>query len=124
MKDVYEEEYEILKNVNLTAKPPKNFKRNRKIVIDNNENTKFPIHSKPYGGKGLWLLQCNDDFRYNTTTKRWVYKYSYYPYNTNIAGITSIKALVKHLKKQYLPKNIKFTINGRYVGEEYLVKIL
>jgi hypothetical protein len=46
-----------------------------------------------------------------------------YPHNTNTATVTSIKALVRHLRKQYLPKGITFRLMGRYVGEEYLVTV-
>jgi hypothetical protein len=35
--------------------------------------------------------------------------------DTNTAHITSIKALIRHLRKQYLPKGITFTLSGRYI---------
>jgi len=65
-------------------------------------------------------VQCKDNFWYNSDTKTWVNVDSFYPSNTNTAHITSTKALVRHLRKQYLPKGITFTISGRYVGEEYV----
>jgi hypothetical protein len=123
MKNVYGEcDYNNYKNVDLTAKPPKNFKQNRKISILNNHKTKFPLHSKPYNGT-KWWLQCDDNYWYNDETKTWIHYDSYYPYNTNTAHIGSIKAIVNHLRKQYLPKGVKFTINGKYIGEEYSVII-
>ena len=68
-----------------------------------------------------WWLQCNSDYSYNDETKTWVYNHNYYPNNTNTAHIGSVKALVRHLRKQHLPKDVKFTISGRYIGEEYSV---
>lgn len=46
-----------------------------------------------------------------------------YKLDDNTADITSIKALVRHLRKQYLPKDITFIISGNYVGEDYIVYI-
>lgn len=124
MKSVYgEDSYKDFKLIDLTAKPPKEYQQNRKIKIKRYNRSNFPLHEKPYGGKTKWWLQCNDDFLYNDETKTWTSYDSHYPHNTNTAHITSIKALVRHLRKQYLPKGIVFTINGRYVGEEYLVQV-
>lgn len=47
----------------------------------------------------------------------------YYPHNTNTAHISSVKGIIRHLRKQYLPTGLKFTLIGRYVGEEYEVTI-
>lgn len=123
MKGVYgKEEYNKFKTVDLKAKP-KGFEQNRKIVIKRNKHTRFPLHNKPYSGTKKWWLQSNDGFWYNDETKRWVSRDMYYPHSTNTVHITSVKSLVRHLRKQYLPKGIKFTIMGRYVGEEYSVHI-
>ena len=123
MKYVYSEDsYNEYKTIDLTAKPPKEFQQNRKISITKSKTTKFPLHSKPYGG-GMWRLQCDDNFWYNDETKTWTSWDNHYPHNTNTAHITSIKALVRHLRKQYLPKGILFSITGKYVGEEYTVQI-
>jgi len=124
MKSVYgKNSYKEYQTVDLTAKPPKEFQQNRKISISKCKTTKFPLHSKPYNGK-FWWLQCDDNnFLYNDETKIWTSWDNYYPHNTDTAHITSIKALVRHLRKQYLPKGISFTLMGTYIGEEYLVKI-
>lgn len=123
MKEVYRKStYEYFMEVDLTATPPAEFKQNRKIVIKRNEYSRFPLHSKPYGG-ARWWLQSENNFWYNEETKTWVNDEVYYPKDTNTAHITSIKALVRHLRKQYLPKGIKFTISGVYVGEIYSVYI-
>lgn len=124
MKSVYgAESYEEFKTVDLTSQPSGDFKQNRRITFKRTDRTKFPLHKKPYGGKTKWRLRCNDDFWYNDETKTWTSYDSHYPHNTNTAHITSIKALVRHLRKQYLPKGVVFTISGRYVGEEYLVQV-
>ena len=47
----------------------------------------------------------------------------YYPKNTNTSHVKSIKGVVRHLRKQYLPKGITFNLIGGYVGEEYLVVV-
>lgn len=123
MKEVYSSEmYEELKNIDLSMKPPKEYEQNRKIVISETKKTKFPLHSKPYNTK-FWWLQCNDtNWWYNSKTKFWTGS-DYYPNNTNTAHFTSIKAIVRHLKKQYLPKGLTFTISGGCVGERYLITV-
>ena len=124
MKEVYSSEsYEEFKTVDLTSPPSGDFKQNRRVIIKRSNRTKFPLHKKPYGGKTKWWLQCNDNFGYCDKTKVWSSYDNYYPHNTNTAHITSIKALVRHLRKQYLPKGVVFTISGIYVGEEYLVQV-
>ena len=123
MKEVYDEKsYKEFQSIDLTANPPQEFQQNRKISIVKTHETKYPLHSKPYNGY-KWLLQCDDDnFWYNDNTKVWA-NWNYYPYNTNTADLTSVKAVVRHLRKQYLPKGITFKLIGRYVGEEYLIRI-
>jgi hypothetical protein len=124
MKTVYNKAtYQKFTTVDLTTKPPKEFKQNRKITIKTNNKSKFPIHSKPYGSKTKWWLQCNGDFWYHDETRMWVNNNTYYPHNTDTALISSIKSVIRHLRKQYLPKGIVFTISGRYVGEEYSIYI-
>lgn len=124
MKYVYsEEDYSRFKSIELTAKPPEDFQQNRRIVIRRSKRTRFPLHSKPYGSK-VWWLQSNSDFDYNDETRRWIINTEYYPTNTNTAHPRSLKALVRHLRKQYLPKGVVFSLSGRYVGEEYTVKVI
>ncbi|MCP4254991.1 MAG: hypothetical protein GY775_16615, partial [Candidatus Scalindua sp.] len=81
MKSVHKEKsYLEFQNVKLSAKPPQEFKQNRKIVITKNERTRFPIHSKPYGGKMTWWLQCEDVYwGYNDVTRIWANDEMYYP---------------------------------------------
>ncbi|MCP4255492.1 MAG: hypothetical protein GY775_19225 [Candidatus Scalindua sp.] len=71
-----------------------------------------------------WWLQCEDVYwGYNDVTRIWANDEMYYPTRTNTAHITSIKALIRHLRKQYLPKGIEFSLSGRYIGEDYTIKI-
>lgn len=124
MENVYgKDAYNDFKLVDLTSKPPKEYQQNRKIIIKRYKRSKFPLHNKPYAKKMKWWLQCNDNYWYNDKTKTWTNFDNYYPHTTNTAHITSVKALVRHLRKQYLPKGIVFTISGNYVGEEYEVTI-
>lgn len=122
MKVVYgETEFERLKTINLTTRPPKEYQQNRKITIKKiPKQTKFPIHNKPYYKKSKWWLQCNDiKFGYNEYSKTWANSDYYYPTNTNTAEVKSLKGIVRQLRKQYLPKGLTFTISGMYVVEDY-----
>lgn len=103
---------------------PKGFEKNRKIHIKIFSRTKFPIHNKPYSGKTKWWLSCLGDFQFHTDTGVWTHNKHLYPYDTNVSHVTSLKSLVRHLRKQYLPKNAQFYIYGRYVGETYLVELI
>jgi hypothetical protein len=124
MKSVYSKEsYKEFQTIDLTAPPPDDFKQNRKITIKRSDRTKFPLHKNPYGGKTKWWLQCLDNFGYHDETKVWSSYENYYPNDTNTAHIKSLNGVVRHLRKQYLPKGITFIISGKYIGEEYLVSI-
>jgi hypothetical protein len=126
MKSVYNEEtYKEFQTIDLTGKPPEDFKQNRKIRIKPSKRCEYPFKKKmfkyPIGGKTKWWLQCNDGFGYCDETNIWSSYENHYPHNTNTAHIKSIKGVVRHLRKQYLPKGITFTISGRYIGEDYIV---
>lgn len=125
LESVYgRETYEEFLNVDLTAKPSSSFRQHRKIKIKRNNRTKFPLHKRPYGGNRGWLLQCDDDnFWYSDKAKIWSHRSDYYPSNTNTAHIKSVKGVIRHLRRQYLPKGITFRLIGRYVGEEYTIHI-
>lgn len=126
MKEVYHKDfYNKMKEIDLSAKPPKELQQNRKITVTKNDKyTKFPIHNKPYGKVKNWWLQSNNYIWFNSETNTWVDEiYWYYPVNTNTAHFKSLKAVIRHLRKQYLPTGISFILSGRYVGEEYLIKI-
>jgi hypothetical protein len=122
MKEVYSKEnFEEMKAIDLTS-IPEGWAKNRKIVIQTVKgHTKFPLHSAPYGGD-IWWVQCDGDLWYNDETGVWANHYKY-PTYTNVAHAKSIKALVRHLRKQYLPKDITFSLSGNYIGEVYEIKI-
>lgn len=127
MKTVYGKKFEEYQKIlDLTAIPD-GYSKNRKIVIKNGIGCKFPfkkkMFKKPIGKYAKWWLQCDDNFWYNNETKTWVGWDVFYPHNTNTAVIKSTKALIRHLRKQYLPKAVKFKIVGRYVGEIYSVEV-
>ena len=125
MKVVYgEESFKEFKNIDLTAKPSSEFQQNRKITIKKSDRTKFPLHKKPYGGKTKWWVQCNNyHFYYCDESNVWSNRDNYYPYNTDTSHVKSIKGIIRHLRKQFLPKGITFSVSGRYIGEHYLVVI-
>lgn len=127
MKVVYGNDiFKKYQTFDLTAKPNDDFKQNRKIIIKPAENCKFPFKKKMFRksiSKNKWFVQCDAKFWYNDETKRWISRDTPYPHNTNTAYISSTKALIRHLRKQYLPKGITFSINGRYVGERYIALI-
>lgn len=125
MRDVYGNHFNELKNVKFPAEIPNDFKQNRKIVIQPIKGrTKFPLHNHVFHNRMKWWLQCkNRGWWYNDDTKIWASREMYYPTWTNTAHIKSIKGIVRHLRKQYLPKGLTFKLIGRYVGEEYKVII-
>lgn len=121
MKYVYgNERFEKFKTIDLTSPPSGEYKQNRKIVIE--KNNKFPIQKRPLL-KSEWWLQCNDNFFYCDETKTWTGNGFFYPNNTNTAHIKTVKAVIRHLRKQYLPKGITFNLIGRYVDEHYTIYI-
>ena len=122
MKVVYSEElYKYSQTIDLSAPPPSCFQQNRKIVFKNTKTTKFNLHQKPLGGKSKWWLQSNFGFSYCSESKVWSNEDTWYPMNTNIAHIKSLKSVIRHLRKQFLPKGALFSLSGTFIGEEYLV---
>ena len=127
MKQVYGKHFEVYKKLTNLTKIPDGYSKNRKVIISNDKKCKFPFKKKMFNysvGRTKWWLECDDfNFWYNDETKIWVKSDYFYPSNTSVAHIKSTKALVRHLRKQYLPKGIKFTISGSYVGEDYIVLV-
>ena len=129
MKSVYGDSYNDYLNIEEFTKIPEGYEQNRKIVIKPSKGCKFPFKRKMFKstagkGKSWWWLQCDDNFWYNDETKKWIHWDSLYPHNTNTSHHKNAnKSLIRFLRKQYLPKGIKFTLSGRYIGEEYDVFI-
>ncbi len=132
LKNVYgEDTCEYLQNLDLSGKPTENLKQNRKIIITCNKYSTWNVHSKPFRvfrkSKGYiqtkWHVTTYDDLEYNDNTKTWVHSSLCYPSYINCSEAKSIKSLVRHLRKQYLPTGITFHILGGYKGEYYDVHI-
>lgn len=124
MKEVRgESSFNELKKVDLSARPPEEFQQNRKIVIKRNSRTNLPLQSKPRQSK-WWLIQSEkDEFDYCDESKFWSNGDFLYPYYTNTSEAKSVKAVVRHLRKQYLPKGAEFVLIGSIEGEVYSIMI-
>jgi hypothetical protein len=124
MKDVYSQKtYNEFKNKEFPVKLPEDYRQNRKIIIRKIPKiTEFPLHNKPYSPfKEWWLSPESYDWEYNKKTRRWVHTSMYYPTHTNVSHPRTIKAMIRQLRKQYLPSEVKFRLSGGYIGEDYRV---
>jgi hypothetical protein len=127
MKDVYSEEsYNEFKNMVFPVAIPEEYKQNRKIKIV--RTGKFPLYNNGINSERSWWLQTvdRDDenyWWYDSETKLWTNGCLHLPHNTNTSHHKTVKSLVRFLRKQYLPKGLEFTLTGRYVGEDFLIKI-
>lgn len=123
MKEVYSEE--TIKEFNTIAFPiqlPKEYKQNRKIVIS--KSKRLPLYNKGVNSHSWWWLQSNGfDWGFDSDNNVWVNRDLYFPSNTNTSHHKTIKSLVRFLRKQYLPSGLEFRLSGRYVGEEFTIKI-
>lgn len=95
----------------------------------------YPIHNKPFGrpkkpfivhyekwmGKRkYWFLHCNSEMIYDTVNKCWtVFIVKDYE---NGLKFKSLKAVVRHLRKQKLPYGKEFEICG-WAGEIYKITV-
>lgn len=123
LNQVYSEDYVLkLKQVDF-SKLPNDYKRKRKVIIEKIINTTFPLNSED-NQNIWWRLSCDNDFWYNDDTKKWVHREQMYPFNTTTAHLKTIKSVVKHLRNQYLPKGVVFTLAGIYVGQVYKITII
>lgn len=124
LNEVYgESTIKDFKQHKLWTQPSNEYRPYRQIKIKCCESSNFPLHNHVYDGKMRWWVQSQNGYLYHEKSKTWVSPDSLYPSNTNTAHIKSIKGVVRHLRKQYLPKGISFRIIGRYVGEEYVAQI-
>jgi hypothetical protein len=132
--EVYNSKFiEYAKEQEFPLRPPKGFEKNRRISIRNSKETKFPFHTKPYPHwnaknqkiTNTWWVRCENNwlFNYNSKSKVWAEGQEYYNVNTCVAHFGSLKAVVRNLRKQYLPKGLVFTISGRYAAEKYLAVV-
>ncbi len=122
MKVAYGDEYENMKNnINYTLKP-ENYRQNRKFKII--KNGELPLYNKGIKSHGWFWLQARgeNDMWFNSEYNLWVNENL--PYHTNTSHHKTIKSLIRFLRKQYLPSGIEFILQGGYVGESFIIKIL
>lgn len=100
----------------LTAPPPVYYVKNRRISL---RVVKGMLRNRPY--RGTWWLQSWGNFWYHDDTKTW--SDGFYPINTNTAHINTVKAVVRHLRNQHLPKGAEFLLLSSY-GEVYRLKTI
>jgi hypothetical protein len=123
MEEVYSEEsIEEFKAITFPIELPKDYKQNRKIIIS--KSKVFPLYNKGINSHSWWWLQNNDfDWGFDSDNNVWTNRSLYYPNNTNTSHHKTIKSLVRFLRKQYLPSGLEFRLSGKYVGEEFTIKI-
>lgn len=113
---------EELMKIPFPPKIPDDYKTHRGIKIIRKGD--IPLYNKGYAEHESWLLQCNDfDWAFNDTWNIWVNMKLLFPYNTNTSHHTNVRAVIRFLKKQKLPKGLEFRLIGRYIGEEFLIRI-
>ncbi len=123
MKEVYSEEsIEEFKAVTFPIELPKDYKQNRKVIIS--KSNLFTLYNKGINSHSCWWVQSNDfDWGFDSDNNVWVNRSLYYPSDTNTSHHKTVKSLVRFLRKQYLPSGLEFRLIGRYVGEEFTIKI-
>lgn len=122
LKAVYDRKtFKELKNLQFPILLPEDYKQNRKITIS---KSKAPLYNKGITSHGGWWLQSNS-FRwgFDDENRVWVNRDLYLPNNTNTSHHKTVKSLVRFLRSQYLPSGLEFRLIGRYVGEEFTIKI-
>jgi len=98
--------------------------QNRKVVIKNTNRTTLPLTNKGLNHTAWWIQENNtNNFDYSDELDAWVYREDYFPSFTNTMHSKTIKAMVRRLRKMYLPKGLEFRLIGRYIGEEFIIKI-
>lgn len=121
LNQVYPDDY--LKTLEI-GKIPNEFEQNRKITVTVNERTKLPLTNKGLSQKTAWCLQTKEiDFWYSDSIDAWVHRESLFPHSSNTMYSNTVKSMVRRLRKMYLPSGLEFRLRGRYIGEEFTVKI-
>lgn len=110
------------------ARKPKGYLKNRKIVIEYNNNSVFPLRCvETLNPKRDWILETVESnqhcFRFNEESGIWGDEKYFHFGNTNVQQFRTIAEVKKSLKKQYLPTGISFELQGYYDGQVYTVKI-
>lgn len=122
MKDVHD--FDKLSKIEFPLPISKDYKQNRRISIQPYSKKSAFVHKHPFGGKMYWRMECESfDWRFNNETGIWAHCDMLYPTYSSTAYIRSVNGIVRHLRKQYLPKGLKFKVTGRYIDEDYLITI-
>ena len=123
MREVYNKDtYEEFKTMKFPTEKPDGHERGRRVTI--NRLGRLPLYNKGINSHKSWWLQPHpdQDIYYDRTYRVWVTDL-FLPFNSNTHTSSTIKSLIRHLRKQYLPVGAKFILSGRYIGEKFLVTI-
>lgn len=122
LKGVYDRKtFKELKNLQFPILLPEDYKQDRKITIS---KSKAPLYNKGITSHGWWWLQSNNSkWMFDNKNKVWINRDLHLPNNTNTSHHKTVKSLVRFLRSQYLPSGLEFRLIGRYVGEEFTIKI-
>lgn len=122
MKEVYSEEtFKEYKEMVFPKPLNPEYKRNRKIKISMRGD--IPLFNKGLGSHKKWWLQSDIGWTYHEEDKVCSSYDDLLPSNTNTSHHKTIKSLVRFLRKQHLPKGLKFHLIGRYDGEDFEIEI-
>lgn len=113
---------EELMNISFPPTFPEDYKTHRKIKIIRKGD--IPLFNKGYNNHENWWLQCNtDNWWFDKECNIWVNSALLFPYNISTSHHKNVRAVIRFLKKQKLPKGLEFVLSGRYVGETFLIRI-
>lgn len=121
MKSVWDNEYQDKKNMEFPTIHPDDLNQNRKVTIT--QIGKLPLKNKGIYCHQNWWLQSKSEMGFDDATKNWVRYQDNLPNNTNTSHHKTIKGLIRFLRSQYLPVGVEFRLIGRFIGEEFLIKI-
>jgi len=130
------ESIEELKQIDL-SKPPQEpfYRKNRKIIIIPYKGS-CKLKNKPqkynykveFNGRIIsekikrWCLTSISNMMYNSITNTWIdSSLNNYPTYSFSKDYKTIKSLVRHLRKQYLPQGHLFDLYGKYLNETYKI---
>lgn len=121
LNDVYGDAEETLSDP-IKDKLPEDWKKNRKIKIVKNNNTPWKLFNFTCN---KWIVDSSSfEMSYSIEEKIWLDKNVFdFPGNFSFMGVTSIKALIRRLRKMYLPSGIEFNLIGGFANEEFTIKI-
>ncbi len=108
--------------VEFPPKYPASYQTKRKLKIVRTGT--IPLYNAGIYGEGGWCLSCkSNNWWFNEDWNEWVDVSLNYPRTSNVSHHCSVKGVIRFLKKQRLPKGLEFRLIGRYVGEDFTIKI-